>query len=123
MSSTVQSAGFFVLLKTPVDKANLESLFEELHSATNGYLSPTYDGTMVYSDDFEKRPYHEREFNSDLFIVGQPKRADYQGFVNALAAAGLDVDLATVMPYYPIWYNGADSPMSDYTKEALLASL
>lgn len=127
MSTTVQSRGFIAILAQPIDKEQIEETLEKLYDEGNGYLQITYDGRLVYSDEFRRKSYDEREFNGDLFVIGKLDSADKVAFIAETSGAGLTVDVNSVQPYTAIWYNGVDSPMSllnleDFQHQTLITS-
>lgn len=122
MSSTVQSQGFIAVLTTPIPKDQMEDVLEKLYNGDDGFIKITFDGKLLYSDDFERLPYNKREFNGDLFVVGSLQHSDKKfDFIEAAAKAGLPIDATTIQPYTAIWYNGSDSPMSLYSLEKFQA--
>lgn len=118
MSTIVQSQGFIAILVNPVPQDQRSDVHEKLYDETDGFIQISEDGMLVFSDDFAKKKYSEREFNGDLFIVGKlDASSDMAGFVEAALKAGLPVNPASIEPYTCVWYNGSDSPMSLLTLE------
>lgn len=121
MSTTVISKGFIAVLVNPIPADQMEDMLEKLYNVNDGFLKITYDGKLLYSDEYELKKYSEREFCGDLFIVGSIRAgAGRQAFIEKAAAMGFEVDTETDQPYTCIWYNGSDSPVSCLTKEEFL---
>ena len=111
MSTTVRSYGFMAVLKQPVDPGEV---FDRLWTAKSP-LGVNNDGTLVYIDFNETKPYSEREEIYGLFLGS--KDMDISEFYAECGKHGLFVDPKTTKPYNCIWYNGADSDMAMLTKE------
>lgn len=119
MSTTVISQGFIAVLSNRIIKDLIEDVSEELHDYSKG-LDINYDGTLLVFDSYATKSYSEREFNGDLFIIGELDDSKRDSFIAIASAAGFDVDPETVKPYTCVWYNSSDSPVNMLTKEGFL---
>lgn len=119
MSSTVKSKGFIAILKNPVDEADKEDVSERLYDSKCG-LDITYDGKMVFSDVYRHASFDVRE---DVYIceVGVGKEESADQFVKIAAENGLEINENSIEPYFCIWYNGSDCPISELTPETYLS--
>lgn len=121
MSTTVISRGFIGALLQPISEHDhIEELKERLYDEHSD-LDVNGDGTLVFGDENRNKPYSEREFNGDLFIVGDIGFDGREAFLKQCEDRGLSVDPNTVKPYVCVWYNGADSPLWYMTKDDFLA--
>ena len=120
MSATVISQGYIAILQNPIaDEDQREELSENLYDSETG-LELNYEGTLIILDEYALKSYSEREFYSDLFIVGGLNQDKARDFVQLASANGFEVLESTVQPYVCVWYNGSDSPVSMMTKEEFL---
>lgn len=109
MSENKITIGLIAELLTPVGNHTTEA-WEEKQEAlyqADSKLELNYEVTLVFSRDFDKPEY---EFSGMKF--GKPKQADVTGFVSRCALIALPIKINTVQPYFSLWYNGSDSPMS-----------
>lgn len=121
MSTTVISQGYIAVLINPItDDEAREELSEKLYD-DNSSLELNYEGTLLISDEYSLKSYSEREFYSDLFIVGGLSASGKERFIELANKAGLLIDINTIQPYTCVWYNGGDSPHSMMTKEEFLS--
>lgn len=119
MSTTVISQGFIAMLLTPVEKDALEELSENLYDEKSS-LKINYGGTLLISDNYRTKKYSEREFNGDLFIIGDQEAGDRAQFIQEATLRGLLINPDTIQPYTCVWYNGSDSPVSMLTLDEFL---
>lgn len=112
MSENKITMGFIAELLTPVGDHSTETWEEKQEAlyAADSKLELNYEGTLLFSTDFDKPVY---DFSGMHF--GKPKKEAEAGFVSRCALVGLPVKLDSVQPYFSHWYNGADSPMSMLT--------
>lgn len=122
MSTTVISQGYIAVLTHPPGKDTFEEISEKLYAAKSP-LEINYEGTLLISDSYRNKKYREREFNGDLFIVGNLKNseAEIAQLIQEAALHGVHIDPTTIQPYTCVWYNGSDSPVTMLTKEDFLA--
>lgn len=102
MSDDVHSQGYFGKLLTPLPESSTPE-WDEFNDALEKHaLCLNYEGTMIYSDK------QSNTYDSGLFFVQANGAREFR---EACIKAGHDVD--PVKHYTCIWYNGADSPMSE----------
>jgi len=116
MSSTVKSRGFIAILKTPIDQDQRDEWFDKLYDDRSD-LELTYDGKLVFSDVYRHDKMRDREDIYELQIG--TKEMDVREFATACEKYGLEIFHDTIQPYYCVWYNGTDSPVSLLTPESL----
>lgn len=114
------STGHIAVLVSPITDDDVRQELSEKMYNGDSILDVNYEGTLLTSDINRHKPYSQREFNGDLFVVGALPEADKQEFIELAKAAGLDIDVATIQPYTCVWYNGADSPVSMLEKDEFL---
>lgn len=119
MSTTVISQGYIAVLQNPISEEDREELSEILYDSKTG-LGLNYEGTLLISDEYSLKSYSEREFHSDLFIMGGLGMFKMQEFIELSKQSGLNIDITTIQPYVCVWYNGSDSPVSMMTMKEFL---
>lgn len=120
MSTTVISQGFIGVLLRPIPHEEREDLAKTLRDG-DSILNVNDEGALLFSDVNQNKSSSQREFQGDLFIVGQHSENGREDFIEAALTAGLDIDPETVQPYTCVWYNGSDSPVDMLTKDDFLA--
>lgn len=117
MSSTVRQHGFIAVLARPIPKDQREDLTEKLYDSKSN-LNINYDGSLVYFDAFQHENIDVREDIYGLFFghdVSHREQMEAE-----LLKHNLMIDGHTMRPYNCIYYNGADSPLDELTKEEFL---
>lgn len=120
MSTTVIQQGYIAVLTNPImEEEEREEISERLYDDST-VLQINYEGTLLCSDINRSKPYGEREFSGDLFIVGNQSNTGREEFIQQAKEAGLFIDESTIQPYTCVYYNGSDSPLSLLGKSEFL---
>jgi len=106
MSRDVFNAGFMAVLLNPIPKEDREDLSEALCDAKS-ILSINYAGTIVYS--------REQKDDENVYGLTFGMMSGSEAFVAATIQHKLPINMATIVPYQCIWYNGADNPVDELT--------
>jgi len=109
MSGDVMSRGIIIPLRTPLkDRAAImDQLVDE-----DSLLGVNYEGTLIYSDEGGRG----NDAHGLFFDRPNPSGA----MMNELRTRGLSVVTTQARPYSCLWYNGADNPLNQMTKQKFL---
>lgn len=111
MSDYYVNIGYMAVLADAVPEDDWEKKHDDLYNS-GSKLELTYDGSIIFSTDVNKVLY---EFD---ICIGNP--CSIEDFIERCKNNGYVIDIPTIQPYTSVWYNGADSPMSDVTLQSFL---
>ena len=109
MSRNVISYGAMAPITAPTGDLHTDAWSARSEFLLRYNLYINYEGTLIFSD----RGQNGEEV-AGLWLMPDDILHD---FLNACGEAGIQIDDELIVPYAAVWYNGADSYMSDLTLE------
>lgn len=104
MSDYQVQVGWVAELMEPVDM-DTPGVYDKLHGLG---LFLNYEGTLIFDKQYEG------EFYDFSLRVGMNHSSEV--FMDSVRLAGHPVK-PSVLPFFAVWYNGGDSPQSEYKLE------